>query len=118
VAHSVGHAQASDTALTLGRGPTMHSRERGYIKESEVEKGSEGREDDAKQERKRIPSGRPYSFIFICNHLDSSLILPSRHSTFPYPTLNHNTIFRTKKNGSRTIFPRHARLYALAARRV
>jgi hypothetical protein len=59
VAHGVGHAQASDTALTLGSGPTMHSREGGYIKEREGEKGSERREDDAEQEggrrKKRIP---------------------------------------------------------------
>jgi hypothetical protein len=58
VAHGVGHAQANDTALTLGRGPTMHSRERCYIKEREGEKGSERREDDAGQEggrRKKDP---------------------------------------------------------------
>jgi hypothetical protein len=77
VAHGVGHAQASDTALTLGSGPTMHSREGGYIKEREGEKGSERREDDAEQEGGRRKKGSPVRIQRRHMHL-----LPDAYSSF------------------------------------
>lgn len=128
--HGVGHAQASDTALTLGSGPTMHSRERGYIKERGGEKGSERREDDAEQGGRRKKDPRSLTLSKFISYsalrqshasfppLNPSLILPSPH-TLHFLTRRLITFWKKimESNCSsilHLIFPRHAH----AARRV